>query len=52
MSPPDQLRCLTFYDQCPSNRMMVGDRLRFVDLELVAFGHPFLDAAYPLLGAR
>jgi hypothetical protein len=32
--------------------MMVGDRLRFVDLELVAFGHPFLDAAYPLLGAR
>lgn len=50
MSPPDQLRCLTFYDQCPSNRMMVGDRLRFIDLELVAFGHPFLDAAYPLLG--
>ncbi len=50
MSPPADLTCLTFYDQCPSNRMMVNGRLRVVDLEMVAFRHPFLDAAYPLLG--
>jgi hypothetical protein len=50
MSPPSDMECLTFYDQCPSNRIMANDRLRFIDLEQVAFGHPFLDAAYPLLG--
>jgi hypothetical protein len=50
MSPPADMECLTFHDQCPSNRIMVDNRLRFIDLEQVAFSHPFLDAAYPLLG--
>jgi hypothetical protein len=29
---------------------MVDGMLRFVDLEMVAFRHPFLDGAYPLIG--
>lgn len=50
MQPPEPERCLTFFDQCPPNRIVTDRRLRIVDLEMVGFRHPLLDGAYPLLG--
>ncbi len=42
--------CYTFDDQCPPNRVLTNERLRFVDLEMGRFRHPFIDAAYPIIG--